>query len=146
MPPSSSSSSASLMAATTAIPHRVASTVKNGSQVPEQFRAWPALHPDWPIAMFNDSSMAAWLQQRLTVQGDGRRGRAKLPALELYENMPKVILQSDMFRYLWMYLEGGLYVDNLFRLLLFSYLSTPPPLNLSSCPEAFPSSFFFFLM
>jgi hypothetical protein len=70
--------------------------------------------------------------------GDGRHSRAKLPALELYENMPKAILQSDMFRYLWIYLEGGLYVGDFF----FPYFDFfPHDTALSAFPAACPSSF-----
>ena len=92
------------------MPHRIGSTIKNISEMPEQFQAWRTLNPDWEVTLFDDDVMEEWLHTRLIVPG--AFGAQRTALLEAYDRLPRPILKSDFFRYLLVFFDGGLYTDS----------------------------------
>ncbi len=83
------------------IPHEITTSIKDVSKMPKEFHSWKERNPDWPIQRFDEKSMDAWLKSNL----------ASTVLLEIYDRLPRRILKSDIFRYLMIFLNGGLYVD-----------------------------------
>ncbi|KAL8730081.1 MAG: hypothetical protein Q9166_004280 [cf. Caloplaca sp. 2 TL-2023] len=85
------------------IPHMITTSVRNLPQVPREFHTWKKQNPDWVIRRLDEKAIDIWLK--------GRSGLDKTVILQVYKRLPRWILKSDLFRYLMIFLEGGVYTD-----------------------------------
>ncbi|WWC94131.1 hypothetical protein V866_000970 [Kwoniella sp. B9012] len=82
-------------------PKQVMTTDKS-DDLPYQFERWKEIMPDYQIKYFNDRSLKAWVK--------GVFGETK--AEKIWEKLPRVVLKTDIFRYMAMLVEGGIYTDS----------------------------------
>ncbi|KAL8781834.1 MAG: hypothetical protein Q9213_005836 [Squamulea squamosa] len=91
------------------IPHNITSSIQDIKKMPTEFRGWKQRNPDWAIQRFDERAMDTWLKDNLAAPTDS--GLDPTVILETYNRLPRRILKSDMFRYLRVFLRGGLYAD-----------------------------------
>jgi inositol phosphorylceramide mannosyltransferase catalytic subunit len=78
---------------------------------------WLARHPDWEHRLYDDAAI------RRTIADRAPRW------LPTYDALPRMIQRVDFFRYLIVYLDGGMYAD----IDMVSYLPCDPLLDGASC-------------
>ncbi|KAL8767851.1 MAG: hypothetical protein Q9209_005743 [Squamulea sp. 1 TL-2023] len=91
------------------IPHNITTSIQDITKMPTEFRGWKQHNPDWAIQRFDERAMDNWLKSNLAAHTDS--GLVSTVILETYNRLPRRILKSDMFRYLRIFLRGGLYAD-----------------------------------
>ncbi len=73
------------------------------SDIPEQFRlwqeSWRALHPDWDYRFYDDHACRQLVAESFP------------DLLELYDGCPHGVQRADIFRYLVVARDGGVYAD-----------------------------------
>ncbi|KAJ9118820.1 hypothetical protein QFC24_006019 [Naganishia onofrii] len=82
-------------------PNQVLTTDKD-KDLPWEFGRWKELHPDWEIRFFDDDALDRWVR---TVFGGTR-------AEKVWNTLPRPVLKADIFRYMAMFVEGGIYTDS----------------------------------
>ena len=92
------------------IPATISTTIRNTSEMPEEFHGWAQRNPGWKINVFDNDAQDRWLMDLLAIPTES--GLEKTVVLNAYEGLPRRILKSDMFRYLMIFLEGGVYADS----------------------------------
>ena len=90
------------------MPERLCTTTRNISEMPSQWATWPLLNPHLEIVVYNDTTMEEWLDDNVNLPGH----QGGLSFREEYERLPRMIMKSDIFRYLQVFFEGGLYADS----------------------------------
>ncbi|WVW83869.1 hypothetical protein I302_105891 [Kwoniella bestiolae CBS 10118] len=107
-------------------PRQVMTTDKSDDieDLPFQFKRWMEIMPDYQIKYFNDRSLKAWV--------DGIFGGTK--AEKIWKRLPRQVLKTDVFRYMAMLVEGGIYTDRLLSLSTSPHLPSSHPLS-SFSPE-----------
>ena len=84
------------------IPHILHQTWKT-NRLPPRFEknhaAWRRLHPHWEHRFYDDTAIRAFFETRAPRW------------LPVYETLPRMIQRVDLFRYLAVYLDGGMYAD-----------------------------------
>ena len=87
---------------TPAIPHIVHQTWKS-ADLPPRFakwrQAWRTLHPQWDHRFYDDADIRRVIADRAPRW------------LSVHDRLPRAIQRVDLFRYLIVYLDGGLYAD-----------------------------------
>src|SRR5262245_62764866 len=72
-------------------------------ELPPQFTAWHTrwkeLHPAWEHRFYDDETITRIVRERAPQW------------LQTYETLPRNIQRLDFFRYLIVYMDGGLYAD-----------------------------------
>ncbi|KIS01108.1 glycosyltransferase [Cryptococcus deuterogattii 2001/935-1] len=77
-------------------------TEKSVDDLPWQFQRWKEIMPEWEIKYFDDKALKNWV--------NGMFGGTK--AEEIWMNLPRQVLKTDVFRYMAMLVEGGIYTDS----------------------------------
>lgn len=90
------------------MPERLCTTARNMSDMPSQWATWPVLNPHLDIFVYNDTTMEEWLDANVNLPGQN----GELSFREEYERLPRMIMKSDLFRYLQVFFEGGIYADS----------------------------------
>ncbi|HEX4111435.1 MAG TPA: glycosyltransferase [Stellaceae bacterium] len=102
------------------IPKILHQTWRN-SDLPGKFArwraAWRGLHPDWEHRFYDDADIRRLVTDRAPQM------------LSVFEALPRPILRVDLFRYLIVHLDGGVYAD----LDMKPYRASDPLLAGSSC-------------
>ncbi|KAK4686229.1 hypothetical protein P7C73_g3907, partial [Tremellales sp. Uapishka_1] len=83
-------------------PNRVITTEKTIDHLPVEFNRWKEIMPDWTIGYFDDAGLLGWVGKWF----GGTRGEA------IWQNLPRQVLKTDVFRYMIMLVEGGIYTDS----------------------------------
>ncbi|WWC70259.1 uncharacterized protein I206_104209 [Kwoniella pini CBS 10737] len=83
-------------------PQQVITTDKSIDDLPWQFGRWKEIMPDWKIKYFDDNTLKAWVNQVF----------GKTKAESIWLNLPRQVLKTDIFRYMAMLVEGGIYTDS----------------------------------
>ncbi|KAE8537764.1 hypothetical protein D1P53_005820 [Cryptococcus gattii VGV] len=83
-------------------PDQVMTTEKSVDDLPWQFQRWKEIMPEWEIKYFDDKALKNWVK--------GMFGGTK--AEEIWMNLPRQVLKTDVFRYMAMLVEGGIYTDS----------------------------------
>ncbi|WVR07029.1 hypothetical protein IAU60_004068 [Kwoniella sp. DSM 27419] len=83
-------------------PDQVLTTDKNPANLPWQFKRWEEIMPTWAIRRFDDSQLKGWVRD--TFGGS--------EAQTIWEGLPRPVLKTDIFRYMAMLVEGGIYTDS----------------------------------
>ncbi|KAI4261824.1 MAG: hypothetical protein L6R42_002984, partial [Xanthoria sp. 1 TBL-2021] len=91
------------------IPHKITTTAPNIFDMPPEFVGWKQRNPDWAIQRFDDKAMDDWIETNLGTPTD--LAFDKTVILDVYNQLPRGILKSDVFRYLMIPLKGGVYAD-----------------------------------
>ncbi|KAK4684830.1 hypothetical protein P7C73_g5330, partial [Tremellales sp. Uapishka_1] len=74
------------------------------NQFPDQFKTWTTENPEWDTMFVSDDEIGAWMERRFT----GNEGVLKeLKGL----SGTRGIVKADLFRYLVLFLNGGVYTD-----------------------------------
>lgn len=108
------------------MPKLIATTLGPGYHLFDQFKYWLEHNPDHAIVVHNDTSMESWIRDRFGPSS---------PVYTNYMALPEPVLKSDVFRYLWIMLEGGVYSDSDTAAVrpIREWLSSPrPPKDVSS--------------
>ncbi|KAJ9100486.1 hypothetical protein QFC21_003525 [Naganishia friedmannii] len=94
----------SLRSATSVFPKRPKQilTSNKDKDLPWSFRRWRSLHRGWNVRLFDDDALDAWV-------GDNFGGTR---AEEVWRLLPLPVLKTDIFRYMALLLEGGIYTDS----------------------------------
>ena len=77
--------------------------------MPSEFVGWKQLNPDWAIQKFDEKAMDTWVETNLATPTDS--GLDKSVVLHTRNQLPRRTLKYDMFRYLMIFLKGGVYAD-----------------------------------
>ncbi|KAJ9122253.1 hypothetical protein QFC22_001673 [Naganishia vaughanmartiniae] len=77
-------------------------TSNKDKKLPWSFRRWRSLHRGWKVRIFDDDALDAWI-------GDNFGGTK---AKEVWRLLPLPVLKTDIFRYMALLLEGGIYTDS----------------------------------
>ncbi|KAJ9108255.1 hypothetical protein QFC19_002503 [Naganishia cerealis] len=77
-------------------------TSNKDAVLPWHFQRWRSLHRGWKLRKFDDDGLDAWVADNF----GGTR------AEELWRLLPRPVLKTDIFRYMVMMLEGGIYTDS----------------------------------
>lgn len=93
------------------IPKRIGTTNSDASNMPREFDGWRRSNPGWNISIFDHQAMDDWVEERLSIKTGQSQGQLRI--LKAYKLLPRRILQVDLFRYLLIMLDGGLYVEHL---------------------------------
>ncbi|WVQ83100.1 hypothetical protein IAT38_005238 [Cryptococcus sp. DSM 104549] len=86
-------------------------------ELPEQFKSWTTQNPEWTTMFVSDEEIDAWLEKSLgegPVGEGGERDEAQTVAVvkEMLELKSKWgVVRADLFRYLVLLLNGGVYTD-----------------------------------
>ncbi|WVQ82346.1 hypothetical protein IAT38_004474 [Cryptococcus sp. DSM 104549] len=88
-------------------PDQVMTTEKSVEDLPWQFNRWKEIMPEWEIKYFDDKALKGWVH--------GMFGGSK--AEKIWETLPRQVLKTDVFRYMAMLVEGGIYTDRYVQLL-----------------------------
>ena len=83
------------------VPKQIFTTDKSIHDLPEEFQRWKEIMPDWTIRYFDDAGLVDW------VEGHFNGTRAE----DIWKGLPERVLQTDVFRYMSMLVEGGIYTD-----------------------------------
>ncbi|OCF36873.1 glycosyltransferase [Kwoniella heveanensis BCC8398] len=83
-------------------PDQVITTDKSVDDLPWQFARWKEIMPEWEIKYFDDEMLKAWVK--------GVFGGSK--AEKIWAALPRQVLKTDVFRYMAMLVEGGIYTDS----------------------------------
>ncbi|WWC61831.1 uncharacterized protein I303_104416 [Kwoniella dejecticola CBS 10117] len=83
-------------------PKQVLTTDKSIDSLPWQFDRWKEIMPEWNIKYFDDASLKAWVHHAF--------GSTK--AEKIWLDLPRQVLKTDIFRYMAMLVEGGIYTDS----------------------------------
>ncbi|WVQ99395.1 hypothetical protein IAU59_006528 [Kwoniella sp. CBS 9459] len=83
-------------------PDQVITTDKSVDDLPREFARWEEIMPDWEIKYFDDQMLKAWVK--------GMFGGSK--AEKIWTDLPRQVLKTDVFRYMAMLVEGGIYTDS----------------------------------
>lgn len=99
------------------IPHRISSSIRNTSSVPEAFEKWKTYNADWTINLYNDTDMEEYLQAQFASMGRPNvsvesEDSTQLSFIDRWHRLPYNILRVDTFRYLNIFLQGGVYSDS----------------------------------
>ncbi|OXG26687.1 alpha-1,6-mannosyltransferase [Cryptococcus neoformans Ze90-1] len=93
----------------TAIPNLIYTTdLLEPQQLPEQFQSWITQNPDWTTMFVGDEEIDTWLENSLGATGI-KKSRAQEELLALKEDYG--VVRADLFRYLVLLLNGGIYTD-----------------------------------
>lgn len=71
-------------------PDQVMTTEKSVDDLPWQFQRWKEIMPEWEIKYFDDKALKNWV--------NGMFGGTK--AEEIWMNLPRQVLKTDVFRYM----------------------------------------------
>ena len=82
-------------------PKQVITTDKSIDHLPPEFARWAEIMPDWKLKYFDDEGLRTWIDQEL--------GGTKVQSI--WNGLPRRVLQTDVFRYIAMLVEGGIYTD-----------------------------------
>ena len=93
-----------------AMPSTISSTIRNVSELPYQFHGWEQQNPGWTIHIYDDDAAERWVTDFLAVPTES--GLDKTNVFQVWETLQRPILKSDVFRYLIILFEGGLYADS----------------------------------
>lgn len=63
------------------------------------YGSWQDIHPDWEYQLYDDNDITEYCKLHFPQYYDD------------FIHLPKGILRADLVRYMFMYIEGGLYVD-----------------------------------
>ncbi|KAL8669561.1 MAG: hypothetical protein Q9168_005858 [Polycauliona sp. 1 TL-2023] len=91
------------------IPHKIITGVRHISEMSLEFAGWKLRNPDWPVQRFDWNAMDTWLETNLATPTES--GLDKTVLLDIYNNLPRRNLKADLFRYLIIFLKGGVYAD-----------------------------------
>ncbi|WWD17318.1 hypothetical protein CI109_101758 [Kwoniella shandongensis] len=83
-------------------PKQVMTTDKSIDDIPQEFERWKEMMPDWEIKYFDDKALKSWVK--------GVFGKSK--AEKIWQGLPRQVLKTDVFRYMAMLVEGGIYTDS----------------------------------
>ncbi|KAL7421903.1 hypothetical protein Q5752_003675 [Cryptotrichosporon argae] len=83
-------------------PRQVITTDADPGNMPYEWHRWAKLMPDWERRVFDDAGLADWVAR---VFGGTR-------AAEVWASLPRVVLQTDIFRYMILLVEGGIWSDS----------------------------------
>ncbi|OWZ68955.1 hypothetical protein AYX15_00411 [Cryptococcus neoformans] len=83
-------------------PDQVMTTEKSVDDLPWQFQRWKEIMPEWEIKYYDDKALVNWVR--------GMFGGTK--AEKIWKNLPRQVLKTDVFRYMAMLVEGGIYTDS----------------------------------
>jgi inositol phosphorylceramide mannosyltransferase catalytic subunit len=100
-----------------AILHQTWRTTELPSPFAEWRAGWIANHPDWSHRFYSDAAIRRVISDRAPQW------------LQTFETLPRMIQRVDFFRYLILYLDGGLYAD----IDMICYLPCDPLLKGASC-------------
>lgn len=81
---------------------QVAATEKNLDKIPEYFDDWDEMMPNWNITLFDDTSLEQWVNFEF----------AGSEVERIFNRLPRQVLKSDLFRYLYLMVSGGIYTDS----------------------------------
>ncbi|KAI5453520.1 hypothetical protein NCC49_005994 [Naganishia albida] len=81
-------------------PHQILTTTRE-MPMPRPFQRWRSLHRGYQIRIFDDERMARWVRDTF----GGTRGK------EVWDSLPRAVLKTDVFRYMALLVEGGIYTD-----------------------------------
>ncbi|KAL9631503.1 MAG: hypothetical protein Q9204_004203 [Flavoplaca sp. TL-2023a] len=91
------------------IPRKITTGAYDQSAMTLEFAGWKKQNPDWKVQRFDDKAMDIWLKANLGAPTDS--GIDETVLLDIYNKLPRRTLKSDLFRYLMIFLKGGLYAD-----------------------------------
>jgi len=84
------------------VPKIIFQTWKTHS-IPDKWKSSPAslkqLHSDWNYILMSDEDNLKFVKKHFPNY------------LNLYQKLPKNIMKADMIRYMWLYVNGGVYID-----------------------------------
>jgi hypothetical protein len=83
-------------------PAVLSTTDKNPDDLPEMFDEWSLKMPDLEVMAYGDAQLDEWVAQRFG--GTGLQ--------DIWNRLPRAVLKSDVFRYLVLLLDGGIYADS----------------------------------
>ena len=63
------------------------------------YGSWQAIHPDWEYQLYDDADIDLYCKKNFPHY------------YSQFVNLPRSILRADLVRYMFMYVEGGLFVD-----------------------------------
>lgn len=92
------------------MPHTITTSLKDISDMPPEFKGWERSNPGWSTEIYDDETQDRWMREHLAATTDS--GSEKTAVLTTYEGLPRPVLKSDMFRYLKVFLDGGVYADS----------------------------------
>ena len=83
-----------------AIPLLINTITRNTTHLPVDYAQWQALHPNWQTQLFDDQLMTEWINSNLPGS----------PISHAFQALPKTVLKTDLFRYILIFIQGGMYV------------------------------------
>lgn len=92
------------------MPHTISTSVKDIADMPPEFQGWQRTNPGWSTNIYDQESQDRWMRERLSATTSS--GYEKTAVLKAYEGLPRLVLTSDMFRYMKVFLDGGVYADS----------------------------------
>ncbi|KAH3668567.1 hypothetical protein OGAPHI_002321 [Ogataea philodendri] len=69
----------------------------------EEYESWTLKNPDYNHVLYTNEALGKYVIDKYS--------RTVPEVAEAFKKMPKLILESDFSRYLWIYLNGGVYAD-----------------------------------
>lgn len=81
---------------------QVVTTDKDINKLPDMFSDWQKQMPDAKEIAFDDRGLERWVEDNF----------AGTEFHNIWKRLPRIVLKSDIFRYLIMLVEGGIYADS----------------------------------
>ena len=82
-------------------PKQVITTDKSPDALPYEFDRWKEVMPKWNVRYFDDTELEYWVDKHFS----GSRAQS------IWAQLPRRVLQTDVFRYMVMLVQGGIYTD-----------------------------------
>jgi len=83
-------------------PRQLVTTDKDPQKLPDMFGEWHKKMPDTKLVAFDDRALEEWVEEVF--------GGTELH--NIWRRLPRIVLKSDIFRYLVLLVEGGIYADS----------------------------------
>ncbi|WVN85080.1 uncharacterized protein L203_100222 [Cryptococcus depauperatus CBS 7841] len=81
------------------------------NKLPNQYQSWTTLNPDWTVLYVEDEMIDSWLADGLKLaENKDSEGPVALKEM-LWLKSHWGVIRADLFRYLALFLSGGLYTD-----------------------------------
>lgn len=91
------------------IPTTVSTSIRNVMKLPHEFHGCEQQNSGWRVNIYDDAAIESWVNEYLAILTES--GLEELNVLRAFKGLPRPVLKSDMFRYLRIFLEGGVYAD-----------------------------------
>lgn len=94
------------------IPKNIVTSIRNKTLLPESFDRWREDHPSWNVSVYDSDDQEDYFRQVALSLGRRQTPGSRRTFLDEWLEMPYPVLQTDTYRYLKIFLEGGLWSDS----------------------------------